>query len=128
MVSLTLTNAVEIRHEAFFQCAKLSTVTVGDKIEVFYPRAFYSDYALTSFIFTRADQNWWYYSVSAKADRNDSIRPWADKAKVLDPITCKDWVLTNQNTGCFICSEEWVNSRGYEENQVFPHRTHFLED
>ncbi len=128
LVNLTLTNAVDIRNEAFFSCAKLATVVVGEKIQRIYPRAFYSNPSLLSFTIANTEQSWWYYFENYYADRNGVMhKEWGNREKINTPDKCAEFMMTNQNKGCFICTETWVLARGYTDGQYFVHGDIFNE-
>ena len=127
ITEITLTNAMDIRNRAFEGCTNLVKVVVGNKVERIYQNAF-SSLPITYFeIGNGMELTWGYYANGTSKGTLKSQLPlnvFGDETEqeTFDPNNPSSWatIMThNYNQDNFICSQKWVDERGYTNGQTF---------
>ena len=118
LTSLYMPNIIDIRHEAFYECNKITTVTLGNKVERIYVRAFFQ-LPISSFVIGNAMDFEYYYFESANVTSNGAFNHSLPTTviKEIDKTNPADWAVLitgHYNKGYFICTQKWMDDNGYK--------------
>ena len=122
LTSLTLTNCIDIRDKAFYECNKIRTVTLGNKVERIYLRAFLS-LPLETFTVGNATDFEYYHFESSNVLNKGAFHKTMPTSVVKEidienPAYWAKLVVGHYNVGYFICTQKWMDDNGVKDGDT----------